>query len=285
MNEPLVPLVRFAYDWADTLCDADHGCAPYHKMWPLVRLVENQGVLPAGRTFFTREVLNCAHAGSVHVLLSGGADTGVMALAVEGPLKEGVSMRVTAVDRCRTPLEQMRLYGADLGMPVNTIQCALDQIPSGLDVDAILGHSILSFIPDDGRTAVFKAWAETLRPGGCVLLSQRLAPPDASGRRSWTVESIAQRREDLSAKLDKLSLAPVLASRDDILNAAEDFWTVPLTGNDVTETQIRDHAEAAGLNVIQIAAAPPASSFSPFSFAKQASTRARNEIILQRPET
>ena len=51
MSEPLVALSRFAFDWANTLCKTEHGCASYHQMWPFLRLIETGGVLPAGEAF------------------------------------------------------------------------------------------------------------------------------------------------------------------------------------------------------------------------------------------
>ncbi|WP_420860235.1 class I SAM-dependent methyltransferase [Marivivens marinus] len=284
MTEPLAPLARFAFDWAETLCDANHRCAPYHKMWSMVRLVESDGALPAGQPFFARQAMECARGGNVHVLLSGGADTGIMALAVEEPLRKGVSVRITAVDRCRTPLEQMRLYGAAMGVPVDQFACTLDQIPAGIDADAIFGHSILSFIPDEARSAVFTAWAGALRPGGRVVLSQRLTPVNDTYQRRRPPKDIEDRRQTLAAQLDELGDLPAVASKDELLGAAVDFWQVGIAGHDVTEAQIRDHSAAAGLIVRQVEEAPAAASVSPFMLASQAVRRPRYEIVLERPD-
>ena len=283
MSEPLTELARFSFDWAPNLCDPAHGCDAYHRMWSLVRLIESDGALPAGAPFFTREIIAAARDGRASVLLSGAADSGVMALAVEGPSAAGLAVEVTALDRCRTPLEQARLYGAARGVPVRTIQCGLDTIPAGQEADAIIGHSILSFLPDTLRPAVFAGWAGALRPGGRVLLSQRLTPEGQSYRRTRPSEQVAKRRAELAARLDALGNCPVIAKKSEILDEAERFWAAQLAGNNVTESQINDLARDAGLVVRRIDTAPDAVSVSPYMLAHQAIKRPRCEIVLELP--
>ncbi|HWS75504.1 MAG TPA: hypothetical protein VN324_10230 [Quisquiliibacterium sp.] len=80
--EPLDRLARFSWDWAPALCQPGHGCQDYHRSWSLVRLLELGGAMPAGVAFFQRELGALAKAGRRRVLVSGGADTGLMAVVV-----------------------------------------------------------------------------------------------------------------------------------------------------------------------------------------------------------
>lgn len=283
MTEPLAPLARFAFDWANTLCDPNHSCSSYHRMWPFVRLIETGGALPAGQEFFHREVQTCSRDGKVHAIISGGADTGVMALAVEGALKDGLDLRITAVDRCRTPLEQMRLYGAANSIEVDIHAITLDQIPAGLDADIILGHTILTQIPAEGHLAVFQAWSDALRPGGRIVMSQRLATHDETSHPRWTPDLVATRRQGLQAKLEAMETPNLSASKETILDAAEHFWTRAHNRSNVFEEEIYAHAEVTNLRVLQMEPIMDTSTVSPFSFTKLVTQRLRYEIVLEKP--
>lgn len=283
MTEPLAPLARFAFDWASTLCDPAHECMSYHRMWPLVRLLETDGALPAGEAFFRRQVAACARDGKVQALISGGADTGVMALAVEAALKDGIDIRVIAVDRCRTPLEQMRLYGAANGIEVATIQCSLDEIPAGLEADVILGHTILSFIPDKNRAGVLRAWKNALRVGGRICLSQRLAADLGGSQTNKLQGEMTERRRKLADKLSSTHWPLPSASHEKILDAAVRFWDIKMHTEKVTERQIRIQAESISLIVTQCEAVQINANVSPIAFNSFAKSRPRYEIVLEKP--
>ena len=66
-KEPLQSLSRFSFDWANTLCDPEHGCAPYHRMWSFIRLLESGGALPNGQTFFGNAINIYSQNGKVHI--------------------------------------------------------------------------------------------------------------------------------------------------------------------------------------------------------------------------
>ena len=283
MPEPLIPLSRFAFDWANTLCEAEHGCASYHRMWPFLRLIETGGALPAGEAFIRREVKACSRDGKIHALISGGADTGVMALAVEAALKDCLNIRITAIDRCHTPLEQMRLYGAANSIEVETHAITLDQIPDGLDANIILGHSILSQIPTREHQAVWQAWAAALCPGGRIVMSQRLSPPGAPPRQRWTSELVETRHQALNEKLKALDASYLAAPKEIILEEAKRFWTLTNNAYHVVKEDIYSHAQANNLRVVQMKPISDVTTVSPFSFTKLAIQRLRYEIVLEKP--
>lgn len=281
MTEPLDKLARFAFDWAETLCKPEHGCTAYHRAWPMIRLIEVGGSLPAGKEFFQREVKAASRDGNVHVLISGGADSGVMALAVESAIKDGLNIRVTAVDRCRTSLAQMKLYGAANGVQTDLMQCSLEQIPPGLNVDAILGHTVLSFIPLSMRAAVFKAWAGALRPEGVILLSQRLSDKNIPNQAKSKTE-IHKRSVRLREKLSDFDTLPAFTSIDEIIDVAEAFWNRNSPTISVTENDIKDYAHDAHLKIVDIIEPPISAIVSPAAFESSSVNGNRHEIVLQK---
>lgn len=284
LPEPLAQLARFAFDWAETLCKPKHECFSYHRLWSLVRLIEADGALPAGEIFFRRQVKACSRNGKIHALISGGADTGVMALAVESALKHGLDIRISAIDRCDTPLQQMRLYGNANRISVDTYAISLDQIPRALNVDIILCHSILSHISRKHYLAVFRAWNGALRPGGRVVMSQRLATNDDLSRERWTKQEVFMRRQRLSTKLDELNIPVVASSKETVLDAAECFWKHNYRRSKVSKEDILSNAVRANLNVLQITPVSDSTNLSPFSFTNLNTQRLRHEIILEKPQ-
>lgn len=285
-NEPLSNLARFAFDWADTLCDPDHGCRQYHKMWSVLRLVENNGALPAGGDFFQREMAAASIGGKVHILVSGGADAGLMALAIQGAKRERLEIRITAIDRCRTPLNQMLLYGAASGIQIDIVQDTIDRLSLDGTVDAILGHSILPFIPAQLRLNVFTAWNAALRPGGRILLSQPFGRDFMPIENMWTPEQLERHKGIIEEKLDVSDSWATIGSRQAILDAAMEFWKASsMPRAKITEDELRLCAAQVGLTVLKCDPAPISPSYSPSPFAKKqrTSTSPRYEIVLEKP--
>lgn len=281
MTEPLDKIAQFAFDWAELLCDPSHECMPYHRSWAMLRLIEMGGALPAGEEFFRRGINNAAQNGKVHVLISGGADSGVMALAVESALREGIDIRVTAVDRCRTSLEQMRLYGATNGIKTDIIQCSLEQIPANLNVDAILGHTVLPFIPINLRPKVFKSWFETLRPGGYILLSQRLSLVEGNFVSSVSDEDIIDRKKLLEQKIKSYIGKNIRINCEEIIEAAEVLWKTNLTRVSLSVDQLREYATNASLDVKEITERNGGENVSPLGMGHSLRGN-RYEIILEK---
>ena len=279
LREPLEKLARFAFDWSEDLCDPAHGCASYHKMWSLVRHLEANGDLPSGEDFFDREVPKVARGGRAKVLLSGAADTGLMTLAANALMKASLTPEIIMVDRCATPLEQAKLFAKSNGISLTTYQGTLDQIEA-LDVDAVLAHSFITFIPKADRPTLFKAWHRALRPGGRVILSQRLTPDGETYVRQRPPAQIAERRVRLAETVR--NGMPVNADVETLLDAAEALWTSPLGGNSVSPAEIQTLCKGCGLQVKSISYDHSDKSVSPFAMAKQAVKRARAEIVLAR---
>ena len=276
-DEGLARLARFAFEWSGTLCQAEHGCESYHRMWSAVRLIEAGGALPAGEAFMTARLPEFARNGSVRILLSGTADTGLLALMHRAALANGIGASFTVIDRCQTPLEQCRLYGLAHDLEVVTIRQTPDQIAAS-DHDLVVAHSFLSFIPPPARAGVLAGWARALRKGGGVLLSQRLVAEGDAYARKRPVSQLASRRAALSAALERNN--PLPAAPEKILDAAEAMWTNAMGGNGISQTELAALAEGAGLELQSVTLDTGQDSVSPFALKEQAVKRARAEIVL-----
>ena len=277
--EPLASLAQYAFEHAEVHCDPAHDCASYHKMWSLVRLLETDGELPSGEGFFDREMPKVARDGHAKVLLSGSADTGLMALAGNALLKAGQTPHIVMVDRCATPLAQARIFATENDVQLTTCQGTLDDV-SVSDVDAILAHSFLAFIPLADRPALFEAWHRALRPGGRVIMSQRLSPDGEDYVRKRPTHQIAERRERLAKRLAESN--PVDATAEVVLDAAVAFWTNSLGGRSISAAELNTLCEQTGFHIESIAYDNSNESVSPFAIANQAIKRARAEIVLSR---
>ena len=172
--EPLKLLARFSWDWAPLLCDPEHGCCDYHRSWSSVRLFQKEGALPAGFEFFARELTSLIEVDRRRVLISGAADTGLMALVYTIFCALNASPEIVLVDRCRTTVTQNRIMASYLGLEADIRQAdvrTLDCEP----VDAVIAHSFLGFFPEKARKEVIDAWGRVLSPGGKVIMSTMLA--------------------------------------------------------------------------------------------------------------
>ena len=175
--EPLDRLARFSWDWAPLLCDPEHGCCDYHRVWSLVRLLQKDGVLPAGKDFFQRHFASLIENDRRRVLISGSADTGLMALVYTTFKALNATPEIVLVDRCKTTVIQNRILASYLGLEADIRQGDIRNINCE-PVDAVIAHSFLIFFPQPARQKVIDAWGRVLNPGGKVLMSTTIAQHD-----------------------------------------------------------------------------------------------------------
>lgn len=174
-GEDLPKLARFSFDHADALCDAAHGCKPYHKTWSYLRLFERGGALPVGEAFYREELEQVVARAGKRVLLSGAADTGLMALVVKVFAELGVAPDITLVDRCGTVIEQNQLFAETLNLKAEFFVgdiCDFCAEP----FDFIFAHSFLLFFPDKEKIGVLaRTWRRLLKDDGIVLSSDHMS--------------------------------------------------------------------------------------------------------------
>ena len=193
-NEDLHALARFSFENADTFCNSENGCNPYHKTWSFLRLFERGSVLPAGEAFYRQELEGVVARGARRILLSGAADTGLIALVSKVFAELGMRPEITLVDRCRTVIEQNRLFveasKSDAEFFVGSIH---DFYAEPFDV--IFAHSFMLFFPGDQLDALALTWRRLLKDDGIVLST------DFMTSSADPVQLSAMTQEEIEAKL------------------------------------------------------------------------------------
>jgi SAM-dependent methyltransferase len=282
-HEPLGILARFAYDFAPHLCDPAHGCTDYHRGWSLLRHHEAQGALPLGLAFFRRELGALAERlgqDRLRILISGAADTGQAAMLVEALRPLGIAPEFVAVDLCATPLMQQRLFLAMAGIPAEFHQADAVTVEVA-PVDAVVSHSFIGFVPVPRREALVANWARLMRPGGRLVLSERLAPRSAL-MPAWPDPGEREaRRAALARRLADADLSE--GDRQGMLRAADRLWD--MTGQRVRMglPEFRAALDAAGLRLLSLEERAGGDSVSPIAARATAANRPRHEAVAEKP--
>lgn len=185
LAEPLEAQARLAWRLAADTCaraaGPEPGCAWYHGVYPTLRLLGLAATPERHARFFSDALQRSALAGSERVLISGAADTAMLAqvLAVYG-VRGGARPRVQVLDRCETPLQLCRDYAGRVGCEIETRRLDLldpqARRPPARAFDLICTHSLLAFFTPDARREVIAAWRAQLRSGGQLVSTLRIEP-------------------------------------------------------------------------------------------------------------
>jgi SAM-dependent methyltransferase len=243
-------LALYSYHNAPKLCHAAHGCTDYHRSWSLVRWLDLGGKPPAGSAFFKEWITRLADQGRRRVLISGGADTGLTALALDIYKELSALPDITFVDQCQTPVEQNKILATQRGI---TLKAEANNILGFNDkpFDIILAHSFLYFFPPETRVKLIKHWYELLAPGGVLLLSQVVHEDEYAEQPMRESEAIRQRANQLGQRLSEQGL-----SDQDCQEATEvltRFWMTPVSRPPYpTLRTIEQQATQAGFEIAQI---------------------------------
>jgi len=275
--EPLDRLARFAFERAPSLCRPEHGCTDYHRVWSAIRLFDLGGATPAGWPFFRRELQALPADRPLRVLLSGAADTGLASIVAAALPPERALIVLT--DRCETPIAQNQRFAQALGRP---LECHVGDVRAlACDpVDAVLAHSFLVFFEPQARQQVVDAWARALRPGGRLLMSNRLVAGGAAVRPPPDTDAAIAR---LPALRERAAAAGWNATECDLLaEAAARFWTRSLLAP-LTETALRGLLSGAGLELLALEYDDSEAPTGPMSRRHRSRERARAEIVARKP--
>lgn len=173
--EDLQQIARLAFDTAPMRCSDSHGCCDYHRLWPLARLTNPNGTRLAGREFLTAEIIKVAKTNPTpQVLISGGADTGILAIAIAALMNESCDPHFIFADRCETPVilnRALLLQHKLAGEAVVSDILSVDK--TGIDI--VLSHSFLIYFSRERLQRLFRKWASMLSTGGKLLISNLVA--------------------------------------------------------------------------------------------------------------
>ena len=252
LNEPLQSLARLAWDHAATLCKPQHGCTNYHRTWSLIRLISLDAALPGASAFLIEEIATRIAGGARRILVSGCADTGLLAVVVQAMRRAGQLAQVVIVDRCKTPLEQCRVYAESLGLPVEFHECDVRDLEIE-PVDVVIAHSFLLFFPEPDRQHVIDSWARMTRPGATVLMFTAISPDDKTHPVRLDRASIPGRAASLATAA--LERGWHQEERADLESDVARFWHesagIAKTPHTTADSLLRG-LERAGFSVLQV---------------------------------
>lgn len=249
-TEPQEALAMLAWNSAPQLCNPEHSCQDYHRSWGLVRQLLGNGYLPAGEDFFTRELAKVVRQGGRRVLISGGADAGLLTIALKACRAAGIEPELVFADRCATACEVNARMAEAVQANVQLVQgdlCELDIAP----VDAVLAHSFLLFFEGDKRQALLEAWSRNCQVGGTVLTSNVLKADEADWNTIKDGEALTENARKLREVAQKAGHSPELV--EEMVRAAGRFWKIsPSRPPGITESNLRFGLERAGFGDICI---------------------------------
>jgi hypothetical protein len=172
--EDLAANLRLAEELAPTQCA---GCGGYHLDRARRRLTGPDALDRDEMVGLLRDwARKRPPAGSTEVVIVGSADTNLLAVAAEAVADLGCA-RYTVLDRCGTPLAMCDAFARRHGLAVETRQFDMGTPGEAVPADAIVVHSLLRFLPEAVHPAVMTTLKRWLRPGGAILFSHRLMPP------------------------------------------------------------------------------------------------------------
>lgn len=181
MNElsPLAEAAILSRQWAKLHCQLEtHSetcCDWYHGAWPTLRLIGSVSGAKADESFFQDAYTNHARSGD-HILITGAADYAILEQVIKAYQQSGAEPVVTVLDLCDTTLELNRWYAEKQGLKITCQRGNILDYSQSTSFDLITTHSILSFIPEASRPALFKNWRKLLKTGGHLITSQAVRP-------------------------------------------------------------------------------------------------------------
>ncbi|HKY95849.1 MAG TPA: class I SAM-dependent methyltransferase [Kiloniellales bacterium] len=180
LPEPLELSAPLALDWAETHCGR---CRAYHGLWQYRRIAGGVAALGADGAIYQAIIAALRREeGLSRILISATADYALQAVVRDAFRAVGAAEtapQITVADRCATPLLLNAWLAAERGGTVATRQGDLLEMELGGPYDLTISHSLFFWFSESERERLTARWFAALRPGGRVLLSNRVmkAPP------------------------------------------------------------------------------------------------------------
>lgn len=260
-EEPLALSAPLARAWAARHCARapGGGCDHYHGFWQHLRLMGLGATLGGHPQRYLRALSELARrwAGTGgdmaarRVLVSGTADYSMLAhVAAAFHAGAGAMPQLHVLDLCPTPLLLNEWYARRTGLVVETVCADLlaHEAPQGYDL--VVTSSLLGYFSPAQRPALFTRLAALLRPGGCLMFSNRLRPGLPAQPLAQTETALQRLADAVAARAPGL---PPQAALDTgtALDAARAYAghrrPYPLDGADT----LRALAQGAGLQWLQ----------------------------------
>ena len=191
LGEDLLRSVALVFDIAKQHCN---DCGGYHLRYVVGRTVRTEASVNYDRIELIARLETelksiAAHRnGGLEILIPGSADTGLLATCAHTAQRLGpeVSRRTkfTVLDICRTPLLLCQAFAERHGISLKVDQVDLNYPRGEHAADVIVVHSLLRYLHPENHVKFLAALARWLRPGGKIILSNRLQEGLSNKRKS-----------------------------------------------------------------------------------------------------
>jgi SAM-dependent methyltransferase len=179
-DEPLGLSAPLARELAAKLCPFDPRrgttCAWYHGIWQYLRLFDLNTTPRDHAAFYRAALIEPIRAGDRRLLVSGTADYALPACLLWICRLAGAKPDITVLDICPTPLRLCEWYAERQGATIATAAVNILDYDDPAPFDVVATHSFLGRFAPDERVALVSRWHRLLRPGGRVVMVNRIRP-------------------------------------------------------------------------------------------------------------
>ena len=163
-------------------------CADYHVGKAAMRLTGRTAWEVGARPYLIEtlgKLLDEAarrEGGPIDVVVVACADTAVLSACTHVAWLAGgptlTRTRFTVLDRCRSPLELCKVFGASHGLDLRTEVVELARTTATFPADIIVVHNLLAFVRERDHLPILRNLAGWLKPQGRLLMWLPLFPGD-----------------------------------------------------------------------------------------------------------
>jgi SAM-dependent methyltransferase len=182
LDEPLAVSAPLALAAAKRYCHHSptlgQSCVSYHGTWQYRRIFGlTTGIGGLQRAFFHHVLGSLAVVGSYpRVLITGAADYAMTAIVLGAYGACRADLGLTVMDRCEAPLALNRWYAERLSHPLEVRTCDVLDYEDPRPFDVISTHSFVNQLPPASRPGLIAKWRRLLRPGGKLVIVNRIRP-------------------------------------------------------------------------------------------------------------
>ena len=213
VEEPVMESAPLARWIAERLCRENPAiggnCSWYHGFWQHLRALDLV-TTPEHHADFYRDAFGrtAPAGGHLDVLISGAIDYSMLAHVLWACGLRGATAGVTVVDVCDTPLFLNHWYARRARADVRTFCTGILGFQSPERYDVVCTHSFLGQFSPEERPALMARWHELLKPGGRVIMVNRIRQRSGAGQAGFSRQqaqalrdAVLRSPEELRARL------------------------------------------------------------------------------------
>jgi SAM-dependent methyltransferase len=208
VDEPLAESAPIARTLAAQHCEpgspGHEGCAWYHGFWQYMRLLGLAKTSGGHVDFLVHSLVTAAREGSRRVLVSGTGDYSMPAHVLAVYAAERAPIELHVLDRCATPVALTRWYADRVGASITGHVTDILDFEGPRPYDVILTNSFLGYFDVPSRARLFARWRAMLRPGGMLLVTNRIRPGDGYDPVGFTAAQASALREAVCREAQRL---------------------------------------------------------------------------------